>query len=634
MKKKVAIFSTGWGTEILYKYTKGIIDGFANEQVDVYLFLSNAALDDTESYMQGELNIFNLPDLHDFDAALFFANGLDFPDLLEMLSKRCKEANIPAIITGRKFDGCYFVGADNYTGTKELCDHLIKEHGVESAWFIAGNKDNMDSQTRLKAVRESLQENGFELRDEDVAYTDWIPVNAVEFLLRRLGNGDEFPDAIICANDFLAMAAVAELEKRGINTPEDVIITGFDNEYAAQVFWPSISSVNQRFDLIGKACAQVLLKLFQGQECPLETWVPCEAAPGESCGCHNAKDFSAMRKELGRKRYRDQIAATYFDWNLSAFEHSVMYAVNFEELSERFKKVYANENAFEGDAFHILVDPLFEASVYEENQTLRKEGYSGHMDVLFSVEHGNRMSFSGFDTKKLVPQMNEEVNNFHLFMPLQEEGFCLGYMIFCNEPEKLLEMNYLRRYVERVDMVLGKYIRDRRVEVLHKRLLDMTKTDGLTKVKNRLAYEERAEILQNKINIGEDHKFGIAIFDINNLKMFNDQLGHEAGDAYIMASCKLICNVFKRSAVYRIGGDEFVAVLEGADYEERLQLVEDFNQEMVRLRGEDLLPQDKVSVAVGLATYKPEMDVLVTDIFKRADGRMYENKITMKSQGW
>lgn len=639
MKKKIAVFSTSWSTDILYRYLAGVREGFQESQADIYLFLCNAALDDGEDYVHGELNIFDLPDLSDFDAALIFANSLDFPGVIQKLDERCAKAGIPVVYTGKKMKERFFVGTENCIGTRQLCEHLMDVHGVKNIWFIAGSEDNMDSNQRLETFRTVLRERGYDLKDEDYVYTGWIPMTGIEYLWKRLEKGDSLPDAIICANDSLAIVFASELAKLGVNIPDDVIVTGFDNEYSSQVFWPSICSVDQRFDLIGKSAAELILRYLDGKPCPMDTLIPCEAIPGESCGCLKARDSDSLRRELGRRYYANRVEDTFFDRNLSLFEHSIMDAKCFEELGKQFQEMYADVTLFEGDAFHILLDPLFEASIYEKEKKLRRDGYSSKMDVLFSIDHGTVKSFAGFDTKDLVPQIkdkdkNKDKNNLFLFMPLQEEGFSIGYIIFCDNLEKLQEINRLRRYVERVDMMLGKYLRDRRVEVLHSRLLDMTRTDALTHVKNRTAYEERERILQGKINANEDFQFGLAIFDLNNLKLFNDQLGHEAGDAYILSSCALICKVFKRSAVYRIGGDEFVAVLEGQDYDDREFLLTELTREMERLRGEDLLPQDKVSVAAGLATFDREKDTLVTDVFSRADGRMYENKITMKKQGW
>ena len=90
--------------------------------------------------------------------------------------------------------------------------------------------------------------------------------------------------------------------------------------------------------------------------------------------------------------------------------------------------------------------------------------------------------------------------------------------------------------------------------------------DALTKVNNRTAYEQEERVLQEKIVSEDNLEFAIAMFDVNNLKLINDSRGHEAGDAYLVRASRLICNTFKHCPVYRMGGDEFLAVLMGEDY--------------------------------------------------------------------
>ena len=98
-------------------------------------------------------------------------------------------------------------------------------------------------------------------------------------------------------------------------------------------------------------------------------------------------------------------------------------------------------------------------------------------------------------------------------------------------------------------------------------------TDPLTGVKNKNAYDRKVEDISLRIKNKDNIKFAIALFDINDLKVTNDQFGHNAGDKLIIRSARLICSQFKRSPVYRIGGDEFVVILENADYNNREALV-------------------------------------------------------------
>ena len=156
---------------------------------------------------------------------------------------------------------------------------------------------------------------------------------------------------------------------------------------------------------------------------------------------------------------------------------------------------------------------------------------------------------------------------------------------------------------------------------------EMARRDDLTHTKNKTAYREMESALQSQMEEGCD-PFGIVVCDINGLKVINDTEGHRAGDEYIKASCMLICRTFQHSPVFRIGGDEFVVVLKGRDYENREELISQLRkqvEESVRI-GEGPV------IATGIAEYQPAADRTIEDVFNRADVLMYDNKAHLKEQ--
>ena len=151
-------------------------------------------------------------------------------------------------------------------------------------------------------------------------------------------------------------------------------------------------------------------------------------------------------------------------------------------------------------------------------------------------------------------------------------------------------------------------------------------TDSLTGVKNMHSYAEMEKETDERIAQGNLKELGVVVFDVNNLKRMNDTRGHEAGDQMLQTACRMICRRFKHSPVYRIGGDEFVAVLEGEDYQYRKALLDEFDH-LVEMN----LHAEKVVVASGLATFRPETDNCFRKVFDRADRRMYERKEKLKA---
>ena len=110
----------------------------------------------------------------------------------------------------------------------------------------------------------------------------------------------------------------------------------------------------------------------------------------------------------------------------------------------------------------------------------------------------------------------------------------------------------LQTYQSRMGLVFDKFRHALSLDLINKRLLEVMKRDPLTNVNNRMAYEDKEVFLQSEINSGSAVKFAIAMFDVNNLKLINDSMGHDAGDEYLIRCCRLICNVFSHqpSSVY------------------------------------------------------------------------------------
>jgi len=632
-KKKIAIFSTGWPGEILYQYLNGIKEGLREEAVDLYVFLSFTTTGPNEKYRLGEMNIYNLPHMEDFDAAMFFANGLDYPEILQMLSKKCIDANIPVVYTGRDDERFYYVGSDNYVGTHNMMEHLVTEHNVKNVWFIAGSKNNMDSNTRMQAIKDVLQEHQLSLPEENISYSSWSPYIVAAYVKERIDHGDSLPDAIMCANDTLAVVACTQLRKMGYNVPTDVLVTGFDNDSLAQIYDPSISSVNQRFDNIGLKSAQLLIDIFNGKKVDRTQMVTCEFVPSESCGCTSAKDFSAIRRKLGQDRFEEKIHDSNFDIRLTTIERIILQGRAYSDLSGNLLSLHNNTTEYEGATCHVVMDPLYEKTILDQQRSFREIGYPEYMDIVCSKNKGIITTAPNFETRQLIPQDHSMIGNRqYIFLPLHDNQYSYGYIVFGDDLEKIKSTNQLRNYVERFCLVLSKFHQNLRLDALNKRLLQMTETDALTHVKNRTAFEGRQGDLQTKMQLTVKPQFAMAVFDVNNLKKINDGLGHEAGDEYIINCCRLICRFFKKSAVYRIGGDEFVVVMENDDYENRDLLLQSMRDEMAELASKDIPIYEKISIASGMAVYDIENDFIISDVFSRADAAMYENKAQMKKQ--
>ncbi|MBR5635344.1 MAG: GGDEF domain-containing protein [Pseudobutyrivibrio sp.] len=183
-----------------------------------------------------------------------------------------------------------------------------------------------------------------------------------------------------------------------------------------------------------------------------------------------------------------------------------------------------------------------------------------------------------------------------------------------NEEEKLIvglididdEVRKEKEYVENLSMVE-----------------DMAMKDELTGVKNKHAYARAEERLEVQIAAGTLREYAIAVFDLNGLKYVNDTYGHIAGDNFIKEGCKIICDAFPHSPVYRIGGDEFAVIIEGTDYSNL-----GFSMGYIEAKNNENRVSGGVTIAAGMA--KGGDDLTIKQVFEQADKNMYKKKAQMK----
>ena len=155
--------------------------------------------------------------------------------------------------------------------------------------------------------------------------------------------------------------------------------------------------------------------------------------------------------------------------------------------------------------------------------------------------------------------------------------------------------------------------------------------DTLTGVGSKAAYAKKSEELNAAIS-NDVRDLSVVMVDMNNLKQINDEHGHKEGDAYIKGCCHLICENYKHSPVFRIGGDEFVVILQGQDYENRTQLADSLRAAFAESYAQTAQePWLRFSAALGTADCTPD-DASVEQILKRADEAMYEEKKQFKKK--
>ena len=229
-----------------------------------------------------------------------------------------------------------------------------------------------------------------------------------------------------------------------------------------------------------------------------------------------------------------------------------------------------------------------------------------------------------------LPMMLDSMKKSNLLKSLSEYGKTfLTYRLMLDGSPQYVSLYAVRpkEDSEHIIIAVANVDAAKRMELAYKNALDMANTDALTGVLNKRAYVQAEMEMDQLIDRDENPDFAIVICDVNGLKQVNDTRGHHAGDEHIRSACAVICETFRNSRVFRIGGDEFAVILEGTDYENRVSLMVNFRKTLEERKGSGF-----VLLASGISDFERGRDMRTQDVFERADNLMYDNKQICKEE--
>ena len=305
-----------------------------------------------------------------------------------------------------------------------------------------------------------------------------------------------------------------------------------------------------------------------------------------------------------------------------------------EERIQEERIVYARLHALTGNFIVVyVVNPQNDhfrefnsIASYEQNFALEKEGE----DFFERAREVTRLHIHPLDLGRFLASFSKA----NVRAAIERDGiYTLGYRlvmdgrpIYVQMKAAMVEENKGSRLIIGLNDIDAQVRQEEETERRLAQAQAKANVDALTGVKNKYAYLEAEERLNAMIARHQAPPFAIAVLDVNDLKVINDNDGHQAGDQHLRDACRIICEAFKRSPVFRVGGDEFAVIAQGVDYahiEERLWDVSVHNEEALRSGG--------VVIACGAAVFE-DGDDCVAKVFDRADRRMYKDKSILKSK--
>ena len=208
-----------------------------------------------------------------------FLNGADYSNFYS------KFKPIPMVSLGVQIPDLPSVYTNNTAIFKELVNHLIHVHNRKNIAFVSGPNSNRDALDRYLGYTSALEENSIPYRPNYIYTGDFTPISVKEAVHTFLDERKLDIDAIVCANDAMALTIMSELKKRNILIPEQIIVTGCDDIPSSAYAVPSLTSVEQSLEQMARSAVSSLLEMIKGNT-PKDILLPSRITYRESCGCY------------------------------------------------------------------------------------------------------------------------------------------------------------------------------------------------------------------------------------------------------------------------------------------------------------------------------------------------------------
>lgn len=559
-RRRVALFVNCWSSDYVQEVGRGICACAEKEDVDIFAFTNYSAYLTSEEEKRGEFNIFLLPDLRDFDGVFLLANSFNLEEESSSLYQRIGEAGVSAVTLEYEMEGIDCLRFDNYPGMYELATHLIQKHGVQKMVFIGGIEGHADSDMRLKAVRDAAAENQITLRDGDILYGSWDGPEASHQLELWLEENGSLPDAVICANDIMAVGVCDWLTERGYRVPQDVRVTGYDCIEKAQKYLPVITSVNHEWADMGYRALKLLLDKIAGKEIPSKSVMKSRLVIGESCGCSREDRSAHTQEELGRVVTGKMTDAVVTDRHFRHIYTSVRKVETLEEFHGSLSSLFAREHDMEGNTFMLCIRPDF--FVAEDNyDRFRIPGYGDQMDVVCFIDGGKAEECRQIPTREAIFLASERSSSRgdYLFVPVRSDDMHLGFAMLGRDFDIVGDF-LLYIWTRHVNEYMEQVLSNIKIAELTRKLQELSVTDVLTGVYNRMGCEKKLYPFAEECQ-GRGGRIVVILADIDRMKTINDQFGHASGDLALQIVAQILKTELPRGFLAaRFGGDEFFIV--------------------------------------------------------------------------
>ncbi len=608
-QKFIALCTSRIYDQQVHSFIEAFSEGIKSQGMCLAVFSISMDRYWVEDEDSADSSVFNFVPYNKADLIIIMDEKIKSHRIAEKIIHNAKKHKKPVIVLDGSYPGCLSIRFDFRKGLESVIRHLFDEHGITHPHFMAGFRGNAFSEARIEVFKEMLAERNIPFDDSMISYGDfWAgPARAAaKELLKR----ETLPDAVICANDIMAINVCDVLKEAGVDVPEQVIISGFDGMNEAFLASPSITTASCDLSEMAQTVVEAAkLCVSDDENIPQEMLVIPQLVPNESCGCPRCK--TKLRSALSRfndgfYRYQDDIRVMHNSIT------GMMSADTVKDAGAFIKGVYTshaccivNRACFSMDENFFLTDDI-------------GDEYCLLYDP--SMEEGD---LPVFDIKELMPHMEERLASGYplLIQSLDYINKPMGYICYFFENYDITEYGKTANITEMVSMGLGGYITMKYQQYLLRKVEEMYQLDALTGLYNRLAFQEAFDAMKSDPE-NDGKPLLVVMTDLDRLKKINDTLGHGAGDqaiAAVAAAMKAACP--KEALCVRFGGDEMLAFVPGEDKADGIQ---DKIEEM--LREASLKYGFRISASCGCSVATIREDISAEELIAMVDEEMYTIK--------
>ncbi|MBR1561466.1 MAG: diguanylate cyclase [Clostridia bacterium] len=644
MKNVLYILNDGL-RKFTYERTAGLYRAIqrAEEPINLYIVRSDGYAGFAPSHNQGEYNIFRLPDYRDFDGIFLDINRTVDADANAFAAQGVLYAVEAALASGKPvvsmanlIDGAYYVGIDNRDAMTRVIAYLHDDMGLTDFWFAMGPVDNYECGIRAGALKDYCLAHGLPCGDDRFYYESYImECGAHAFAKLCADHPGKLPQAVICANDQIAVGVCHAAEAAGYAVPRDFAVTGFDNLDLSAYLSPSITTIDQLAWNMGDACVDTMCRIWRGEDVPRVINTPTKLLLRESTG-HPDPGREDMKEEVCEFMRRSS-AATEFSYRLSDLQARLPGCGSIKEICLRLTECVS---PLKCKGLYLVLDrDLYEYGGKldfgdrsgECTEGLATEGYTDDMELVFAWEVGkppwfpHRRVGSHLNTAKPKgPREN------HMYVPIHFIDRAVGYLAIWDCVE-MMRIKYVSTIVNTLTMALRSFFARRRLAYANDVLAGVSMKDDLTGLYNRLGLHDMGLRLFRKVS-ADGGRLGVVFLDMDKLKLINDTYGHASGDQAIRCVGNAMLRCAGKDAVpVRYGGDEFLLLTPAAGEDEVVRLIAAI-EAAVPAEAKALGVEEPPGVSAGYVLTDPEADRTLEDYVAEADARMYEVKKTRKGE--